>query len=70
MGDRRLGALSENQVIYHCGGRRGSQSFNAVFNPLRDSAHSVVEPNGMVFSEQKSIVPRFEKNGFEWSGYP
>jgi hypothetical protein len=65
MGAKRVGTLPENQVIYH---RGGSQSFDAVFNPLRTSAHSAVESNGTVISLEKSTLPRFAKKGFEWSG--
>jgi hypothetical protein len=50
-------ALSENQVVYHRGEHGGSQSFNAVFNPLRGSAHSLVESKGMAISLKNSTVP-------------
>ena len=50
-------ALSENQVIYHRGGRGGTQSFETVFSPLRDSSHSAVESKGMASSLEKSTVP-------------
>ena len=54
---QRFSALSENQVIYHRGGRGGTQSFETVFSPLRDSSHSAVESKGMASSLEKSTVP-------------
>jgi len=56
-------ALSENQVIYHRGGRGGTQSFETVFSPLRDSAHSAVESKGMASSLEKSTVPLVALSG-------
>jgi hypothetical protein len=40
-------------VFYH---RGGYKSFKIVFNPLRGSAHSAVEYNGMAISLKKSTV--------------